>query len=81
MNEAFRYRHNVGYGELARGESLDDDMAALDLVPDTEVELIAYDDGTDWPIVQWEDGTGNQRITTIDPDVFDTWFTEVEAPS
>lgn len=78
MNEKFRYRHNVGYGELARGESLDPDMALLDLAPDTEVELIAFDDVTDWPIVEWEDQARNRRITTIDPDVFDTWFTKVE---
>jgi hypothetical protein len=76
--EIFRYSHDVGFGEAARGEALDDDMAELDMPPGTDVQVIAHDDESGWPLVQWADKTGNTRITTIDPDVFDRDFIKVE---
>lgn len=74
----FRYSHELGFGEAARGEALDEDMALLDMPPGTEVQVIAYDDDSGWPLVQWADRSGNARITTIDPEVFDSDFVKVE---
>lgn len=77
VTELFRYSHDKGLGEHARGDSLDEDMAGIDMLPDTEVELLGSDDAG-WPLVRWEDATRVRRITAIDPDVFDAYFEEVE---
>lgn len=79
--ELYRYIHTSGLGEAARGESLDEDMKELDMMPGTEVEVIAHDEESDWPIVAWEDSTRNRRITTIDPDVFSELFEKVDTDS
>lgn len=77
MAELFRYNHDKGLGEHARGEPLDEDMQMIDMPPDTEVKLVGSDDAG-WPLVQWEDATRVTRITAIDPDLFDAYFEEVE---
>jgi hypothetical protein len=35
------------------------------------------DDDSGWPILQWVDDQGIDRITTIDPDVFNNDFIKV----
>lgn len=62
------HKQQAGFGEQTA------EMMELDLGEGTEVEYIANDEDSGWPIVQWKDGNGINRITTIDPDSFDTLF-------
>jgi hypothetical protein len=68
--------NGLGYGEQAKGETLTAEMTELDLKDGTEVTFLEYDADSDWPIVSWVDGVGIERITTIDPDIFDSAFSE-----
>jgi hypothetical protein len=67
--------HGNGYGHNAKGQELTAEMTELDLRPGTEVTFLEYDADSDWPLVQWVDGVGIDRITTIDPDAFFSDFT------
>jgi hypothetical protein len=49
-------------------------MHELDLVPGTEVTFLEYDADSEWPLVEWVDGVGIDRITTIEPDAFSSDF-------
>lgn len=77
----FVYSHpeGKGYGEHNKSAAgfgdLSAEMMELDLKEGQEVTLLEYDADSGWPLVQWVDGTGIDRITTIDPDQFDTNFT------
>lgn len=75
----FRYYHPEGkpYGEHHAGEPLIAEMRELDMNDGTEVKLIALDYDNHHPIVQWVDGNGLGRITTVDPEFFDTHFQAV----
>ena len=70
----YTHAEGKGYGEHHRGEPLTAEMTELDLKEGQEVSFLEYDVDSGWPIVQWVDGTGIDRITTIDPDIFDTNF-------
>lgn len=74
--EKFTYTHaeGKGFGEAAKGDVLTAEMAELDLKDGQEVIFLEYDADSDWPIVEWTDGTGIDRITTIDPVLFDSNF-------
>jgi len=74
--DKFMYQpaHGAGYGEAALGQELTAEMTELDLKPGTEVTFLEYDADSGWPLVQWVDGVGIDRITTIDPAVFDSDF-------
>jgi hypothetical protein len=80
VNKQYTYDHpdNLGYGEHTKqaagyGE-LSAEMTELDLKDGTPVFVIAMDEESGWPIIDWTDSTGIYRITTIDPDVFDQYF-------
>jgi hypothetical protein len=72
----YDHPQDKGYGEQARGDVLTAEMTELDLKDGTDVFVIAMDEESGWPIVDWTDGTGIYRITTIDPDLFDQFFVE-----
>jgi hypothetical protein len=42
-------------------------MNELDIQEGTEVTLLVYDEETGWPLIEWVDSKGLNRITTIDP--------------
>ena len=73
---AYGHPDGLGYGEMARGEPLTAEMTELDLKDGQEVTLLDYDADSDWPIIEWVDGTGINRITTVDPALFDAHFQE-----
>ena len=79
--EVFVYAHpeGKGYGEANKSDAgygdLSAEMQELDLKDGQEVEFVDYDADSDWPIVHWIDGVMIDRMTTIDPDKFDTNFT------
>jgi hypothetical protein len=76
----FFYAHpdGKGYGEAIKADAgfgeMTAEMSELDLKDGQEVWFIEYDADSGWPIVNWTDGTGIDRITTISPDIFDTNF-------
>jgi plastocyanin len=65
--------HGHGYGHAAKGQELTAEMTELDLKPGTEVTFLEYDQ-SDWPLVEWVDGVGIDRITAIEPDQFSSDF-------
>jgi hypothetical protein len=67
--DKFTYDHpdNSGYGEVALGQPLSAEMQELDLKEGKEVTLLEYDTETGWPLVEWVDDKGLDRITTVDP--------------
>lgn len=77
--DKFIYNHpeGAGFGEQARGEPLTAEMTELDLKNGQEVTLLEYDAESEWPLIEWVDGVGINRITTIDPGDFDLYFQAV----
>jgi hypothetical protein len=75
----FMYDHpdGAGFGEHHKGDVLTAEMNELDLKSGQSVILLEYDRDTDWPLVEWIDSNGTNRITTIDPSFFGTYFTEI----
>jgi hypothetical protein len=53
-------KQDAGYGEMTA------EMTELDLKDGMEVTFVDYDEATGWPIVNWTDSTGIDRMTTID---------------
>jgi hypothetical protein len=76
MGDKFVYSHEsgAGFGAVAKGDVLTAEMDELDLKDGTEVEFIQLDEDSAWPIVEWTDTTGINRITTIDPALFEANF-------
>jgi hypothetical protein len=74
--DRFIYNHpnGLGFGEHFRGETLTAEMTELDLASGTEVMLLEYDADTSWPLVQWVDSKGLDRITTVEPQFFQDNF-------
>jgi len=68
--DKFVYVHpeGAGYGQHAKGDVLTAEMTELDLTDGTEVTLLEYDADSGWPLIEWTDATGINRITTIHPD-------------
>jgi hypothetical protein len=77
--DEFVYDHpdDQGYGHSALGQPLSAEMTELDMHDGTQVTLLEYDEDSGWPLVEWTDGVGLPRITTIDPDFFDLYFKSV----
>ena len=65
------HKQDAGYGEQTA------EMTGLDIHHEQEVTLFDFDAESDWPIVEWMDDTGVTRLTTIDPEFFDAYFTLV----
>lgn len=81
-NTKYAYGHpdGLGFGEKARADSgfgeLSAEMTELDLKDGQEVELVGLDEDSDWPIIEWTDGVGINRRTTVDPETFAEHFQE-----
>jgi hypothetical protein len=76
MGDKFTYSHEsgAGFGEAALGQPLTAEMSELDMQDGTEVTYLQNDEESAWPIVEWTDGVGINRITTIDPALFEANF-------
>ena len=76
--DKFTYVHpeEKGFGEQAKGDVLTAEMAELDLKHGQEVTFLEYDADSGAPLIQWVDGVGIDRITTIDPIDFGLYFQE-----
>jgi hypothetical protein len=70
------YEHSKGLGHEARGDVLTAEMNELDMQPGTEVVVVVIDDAG-WPIVNWTDQKGLDRMTAIETTTFGTYFTKV----
>jgi hypothetical protein len=70
--DKFTYNHptDAGYGEHALGAPLSAEMTELDLQDGMLVTVLEYDEVSGWPLVEWVDTKGLDRITTIDPVTF-----------
>jgi hypothetical protein len=66
-----------GHGESHKGSELTAEMTALDLAPGTQVLVFEINVDTDWPILNWTDSVGIDRMTTFDPDEFAGDFSPV----
>jgi len=77
MVDRLRYDGPKGqsYSELMSGKRLR--ANALDLASGMLVTLAGYDEESAWPLIEWTDGSGSARITTIDPVMFAEFFTPV----
>jgi hypothetical protein len=69
--------HGNGFGENALGQALSAEMQELDLLPGTPVTVLELDAQSSWPLVEWVDGKGLPRITTVEPNEFDSDFAPV----
>jgi hypothetical protein len=69
----------LGFGEAALGQPLSAEMQELDLKPGTQVTMHSYEVDSNWPIVEWVDGKGLDRMTTVQPSVFTRDFEYVPA--
>jgi len=80
--DRLRYEHptGYGYGEHHKGAAgfgeQTAEMTELDLKDGTEGVVLELDADTGWMLFQWVDGTGIDRITTIDPDNYQ-YFTQI----
>ena len=76
--DKFTYEHpeGAGFGEQARGEPLSAEMTELDLKSGQEVTFLEYDADSGSPLIEWVDGVGIDRITTVDQIDFDLYFQE-----
>lgn len=77
VGERLTYDHpqDLGFGEHHLGQPLSAEMAELDMVDGTVVTVLEFDAESDWPLVEWTDSKGINRITTIEPSFFDANFT------
>jgi chitodextrinase len=78
---AYVYSADAGLAARARvadpglSDELPTEMAALDLAPGTAVTVAGYDKDRDLVLVDWTDGEGTSRTTSVEPDVFTEHFT------
>jgi len=71
----FTYKQDRGLADRATGDvELRQEMAELDMLPDTEVKVYDYDKDRDLVIVEWTDAFGNSRLTSVDLDEFNSSF-------
>lgn len=75
----FKYQHpeGHGFGQHHAGAPLPAEMRELDLASGEEVTLLSFDVDSHSPIVEWVDGNGLGRITTVDPAFFNDNFLAV----
>ena len=87
VGSRYAYGHPMGFGlgEHVRDEAgfgeMKTDMSELDLQDGQEVTLFALDEDSGWPIINWTDSTGIDRMTTVSPELFDRFFQSAEASS
>lgn len=62
--------HGQGFGENAIGAPITAEMSELDLKPGTTVLYLEDDADSAWPLIEWVDGKGLDRITTVEPNAF-----------
>jgi hypothetical protein len=80
VGSKYIYTHplNAGFGEHHKSQAgfgeITAEMSELDLKDGTEVTLVAHDEDSGWPIVNWTDAVGIDRHTTIDQATFDEFF-------
>ena len=84
--QQYTYTHpsGLGFGEHSLNEAtsapITAEMKELDMADGTVVTVEALDesegDSNGWPIVNWTDSKGLDRMTTIDPVTFDEYFVE-----
>jgi hypothetical protein len=76
----FCHPDGLGFGEMVKADAgfgeQTAEMRELDLRNLQEVTLLDFDEDSGWPIIEWIDGVGTNRITTIDPDKFESHFQE-----
>lgn len=76
----YRYEAEEGLGGRARvadptvSDDLPAEMRELDMTTDTRVTVSGYDDERDLVLVDWTDGQGNPRTTSLEPEVLDEHF-------
>ena len=77
MVDCLRYEHpsRLSYEELMTGKRFI--ATDRDLASGTNVILVEYDAESAWPIIEWIDGEGVTRLTTIDPVIFAEFFTPI----
>lgn len=77
----FQPGHGLGFGARARSVTgfgeLSSEMTELDLKPGAAVTVHSLDEDSGWPIIQWKDDVGTDRLTTINPEVFAEEFQSV----
>lgn len=79
--DRFTYSHpeGKGFGEHVKADAgfgeLSAEMTELDLKDGQPVEFVEPDADSGWPIIHWIDGVMIDRMTTIDPELFDLYFT------
>src|SRR5690242_5710850 len=71
--KTYRHAADDGLGVRAAG-ALSGEMAELDLTPEVRVTVVGYDDDRGLVLVEWPDGQGNPRITSVDPGDLDSDF-------
>jgi hypothetical protein len=90
LNEGdrFRFAGADGLGQAARIADPDvpeaqnlmrSDMAELDMPAGCEVEVVGHDEDRDLVLVQWMDGQGNPRITSVPELELAAQFEKLEA--
>jgi hypothetical protein len=70
----YSHESGMGFGAAALGQPLTAEMTELDLKDGQEVIFLQNDDDSAWPIIEWTDAVGINRITTIDPALFESSF-------
>jgi hypothetical protein len=81
--DRFIYTHpeGKGFGEHVKAEAgygeLSAEMTELDLKDGQNVTFLDYDADSEWPMIEWVDAVGIDRITTIEPGLFDSNFSPV----
>lgn len=73
IGDAYTYapEHGSGFGHAHKGDALSAEMQELDMKPDTSVSVLDIDAESGGRVhVEWTDGKGLPRITSIDPDEF-----------
>lgn len=74
--DSYRLAADAGLGAAARDADPDQagplptEQAVLDLQPGTTVVVAGHDPDRDLVLVEWTDGQGNPRITSIGPGAF-----------
>jgi hypothetical protein len=75
---SYTHHEGLGFGAMAlatsSGAEISAEMNELDLKDGDTVTVLELDADSDWPLVEWTDAKGINRITTVDPDTFDNYF-------
>jgi hypothetical protein len=79
VGRTFTYNHGegLGFGEHHAGKPLIAEMRDMDLPSGAKVTLFAIDEDSKDPVIQWEDSTGQGRLTTVGEDFFNHFFVAV----